>query len=240
MNLSHVRLPMWIASLTLHVISDGVRGRLAAPAQHRVHPVRRPGLRGREVPESRRQDSHAEHGSAGRRRHDVHRRALRFQRLLADAVRRPDGPLQLAVPTEARRAGRPQSAADRTGSADGRGVSPAARLPHGGDRQMAPGHGLGQTRRPRRCGTEHRIRPASAERRLLQTDRQRPEQRRLRLLLRHQRVAGHGAVHLHRERSRHRPAHGRRRLRDDARQTGPHAAAGRERRSSTRWTCCRG
>ena len=109
--------------------------------------------------------------------HDVHRRPLRFGGLHADALRHPDRPLQLAVAAAERRAVRLLAPPDRDRPADRAGAAEAARLPHRLHRQVAPGHGLapeeGRLRQRRRRRLEGRLH---------QTDPERAELRRLRLL----------------------------------------------------------
>ena len=152
-----------------------VRRGAAAPAEHRVHPVRRPGLRGRRVQQSGRQDHNAAHRPAGRRRDAVHRCPHDVVGLHADAVQRADGALQLAFAVAERRAGRALAAADRTGPADGRGLVAAARLSHRVHRQMAPGHGLAAEARHGGVSRRHRKGLRGLERGFHPADRQRAQ-----------------------------------------------------------------
>ena len=181
------------------------------------------------------QDPHPAHRPAGRRRDAVYRRAQQFLRLLADPLRVADRTVQLALETQAGRAGGTQPAADRARADDRRVAAEGPGLSHRLLRQVAPGYGLGGQAGGRGLGTEHRAARAGLQRGLCAADHQRSEQRRVRRLLRHRRVARHGAVHVHRKRPRDGAAHGGPGFPDDARpragrQDPPRAHGARVRR----------
>ena len=175
-------------------------------AERGDHPRRRPRLGRRRGHASGVGHSHAAYRSPRRRGHAVHRCALAVGRVLADALRPAHRPLRVADAAHQGRAGRLQRAGARDGPPDPGDAASGGRLPDRRRRQVAPRYGDAL---PRSGGGAVQRVARRPRHRLRGHDRRQPDSPRLRGVLRDQRVARHGPVRLHPQRSVHRSADSR-------------------------------
>ena len=164
-----------------HAAAGQGRDRSCEQAKRGLHPRRRPGM-GRygclQLPLRGADAALQWLCEAG---HALSRHARLERGVHAQPLQHPYRTLSLAVAAEERRARRRFAKPDRAGADDGAVDAERGGLLHGGSGQVAPG--------PGRCGQDRLHHAVNAG----------TELARLRLLLRHSRVARHGAVSLLRE-----------------------------------------